>query len=94
MHTVSRSRTACLSCLLIAIIACLVVLAAPASAAGPGAGRTVVGYGDWEPFIGSDLTTPAIPDYNANYFSFAFTRSGEARYIGSASRDSSATPGT
>ena len=41
-----------------------------------------MGYGDWEPFIGTDLTTPAIPDYNANYFAFAFTRSDEAKYVG------------
>lgn len=82
MHAASRSLTACLSCLLILTLACLVVLAAPVAASGLEAGRAVVGYGDWEPFIGSDLTTPAIPDYYANYFSFAFTRRGLARYIG------------
>lgn len=88
MRAAPRSRTARLSCLLMATIACAVVLAVPAAAgepgaaAGRGAAHTVVGFGDWEPFIGSDLTTPAIPDYYANYFSFAFTRRGEARYIG------------
>ena len=82
MRAASRSRAACLSCLLIAMIACLVVVAAPAAAGGSGAARTVVGYGVWEPFLGTDLTTPAIPDYYANYFSCAFTRRGEAQYIG------------
>ena len=83
MPAVSRARATHLSCcLLIAVSACLVVLAAPAAAAGLASPRSVVGYGDWEPFIGTELTTPAIPDYNANYFSVAFTRSGEARYIG------------
>ena len=82
MRAVSRPRAACLSCLLIAIIACLVVLAGPAAAAELGPPRTVMGYGDWEPFIGTDLTTPAIPDYNANYFTFAFIRSDEAKYVG------------
>ena len=82
MRAASRSRAACLSCLLIVTIACLVVLAAPAAANGPGAARTVMGYGDWEPFIGTDLTTPAIPDYNANYFTYAFMRTDEAKYVG------------
>jgi len=82
MRAASRSRATHLSCLLIAIIACLVVLAAPAAATGPGSPHTVMGYGDWEPFIGTDLTTPAIPDYNANYFAYSFVRSDEAKYVG------------
>ena len=82
MGAVSHHRAACLSRLLMAIIACLVVLAGPAAAAELGPPRTVMGYGDWEPFIGTDLTTPAIPDYNANYFAFAFIRSDEAKYVG------------
>ncbi len=82
MRAASRSRAVRLWCLVVASIACLVVLTAPAAADGPGAPRTVVGYGDWEPFVGTDLTTPAIPDYNANYFAFAFMRTDEAKYVG------------
>lgn len=82
MRAASRHGAVCLSCLLIAISVFFVALTASAAAAELGPPRAVMGYGDWEPFIGTDLTTPAIPDYNANYFAFAFIRSDEAKYVG------------
>jgi hypothetical protein len=82
MFGASQSRAARLPYLLVVTMVLLVTLTAPGAAAGSGPPHTVVGYGDWEPFIGTDLTTPAIPDYNANYFTFAFTRTDEAKYVG------------
>ena len=77
-----HARAVLLPSLLVVCLICLLAATTPAAAAGLGPPHAVVGYGDWEPFIGTDLTTPAIPDYNANYFTFAFTRSDEAKYVG------------
>jgi hypothetical protein len=46
-----------------------------------GTASATADYGLWEPFLGSELTTPAVPDYYANYFVFAFDRVGDAKYI-------------
>jgi hypothetical protein len=31
-------------------------------------------YGAWEPFLGTDDQTPALPDWNSNYFAYTFDR--------------------
>ena len=77
-----HSRAAFLPSLFAVCLVCFLVPAAPAAAGGPGQPGAIVGYGAWEPFIGTDLTTPAIPDYNANYFAYAFVRTDEAKYVG------------
>ncbi|MBN1152280.1 MAG: hypothetical protein JXA58_03630 [Dehalococcoidia bacterium] len=41
-------------------------------------------YGVWEDFIGQDPLTPALPDYFANYFAYAFDREADSStaYVG------------
>ena len=82
MLRTSQSRASYRPFLLLLSLVCLVALIAPGAANGSSSPGATGDYGVWEPFIGTDLSTPALPDYNANYFAFAFTRSGDARYIG------------
>ncbi|MBN1895903.1 hypothetical protein JW906_15560 [bacterium] len=41
-------------------------------------------YGVWEDFLGQDPDTPALPDYFANYFAYAFDREADSStaYVG------------
>lgn len=76
-------RTSRLRAVLVLCFVCLLAAAVPAGAAAPQQSSATSDYGLWEPFIGTDPATPAIPDYNANYFSFAFSRwPADAQYIG------------
>ncbi len=39
-------------------------------------------YAPWEPFIGTNSSTLALPDYHADYFAYSFVRTGEVAYVG------------
>lgn len=82
MVRTSQSRTSYLKCLLLLSLVCLVAMIAPGAAAASRGPLAAGDYGHWEPFIGTDMSSPALPDYNANYFVFAFDRIGDARYVG------------
>jgi hypothetical protein len=46
----------------------------PAAGTRAGQQATTSDYGTWEPFLGKDPHTPALPDWNSNYFAYSFDR--------------------
>jgi hypothetical protein len=77
MSRTSRSGAVWLLCVL-----CLLAVTMPGTAVGRAQPTATDSYGAWEPFIGTDPLTPAIPDFYANYFAFSFKRTGNARFVG------------